>query len=307
MSTANLDLRFDAFIYDKTLRNGYKGYDNYFSIDFDPRVKLTFGDWAVNVGFNMNFVTKGAMICAIAPNISTEKNFNKYITAYGSITGGRENNSLAKLETLAPYWGLVDSYSSRLKPTYRIVDLNLGSRLAFKSISADIHTGYEYTKDDLLQVVVPQAVENFSLIYSNFEQGNTHNLHVAARVGYNFRSWVKVSADARYDFWHCKKKELLIMKPQVTTNINAEGKIDIIKNIEYITVQLGYNYTHYTKGGERGRISDKHDLYARVNCQITERFGAYIQGNNLTNDKHYEYAGYQARGIRGELGATVNF
>ena len=97
------------------------------------------------------------------------------------------------------------------------------------------------------------------------------------------------------------------MKPQVTTNINAEGKIDIIKNIEYITVQLGYNYTHYTKGGERGRISDKHDLYARVNCQITERFGAYIQGNNLTNDKHYEYAGYQARGIRGELGATVNF
>ena len=81
VSTANLDLRLDAFIYDRTLRKEFKGYGNYFSIDFDPSVTLNFSDWEVNVGFNMNFVTKGAMVCAIAPNISTVKNFNKYITA----------------------------------------------------------------------------------------------------------------------------------------------------------------------------------------------------------------------------------
>ena len=302
VSAANLDLRLDAFNYDRTLKTEYKGYDNHVSIDVNPSIALSLDNWAINAGVNMNFVTKGAMVFAIAPNISAEKNFMEHITVYGSITGGRENNSLAKLEKLAPYWGIADDNASRLKPTYRIVDINLGSRMSFKGISADVHAGYAYTKDDLLQVCAPQTVNDFSLIYSNFEQENTHNIHVAARVGYNFRSWVKMSADARYDFWSCKNKELLIMKPQVTANINAEARI-----IEHLTVQLGYNYTHYTKGETRGRITDKHDLYARVNYQINKRVGAYIQGNNLLNDKYYEYAGYQTRGIRGSFGATVNF
>lgn len=300
---ANIDLRLDAFMYNQALKNGYNGYGDYVSIDINPSIAIPFYKWTVNVGFNMNFVSKGAMICAIAPNISTEKNLNKHITVYGGITGGRDNNSLAKLEKLAPYWGIADSCATRLKPTYRVVDLEFGSRLSFKSISANIHTGYVYTKDDLLQVV-----DSLPMIYSNFKQGNTHNVYVAARLGYNFRRWVRVSADIRYDFWDCKSsRELLMMKPELTTNIIAEGRIDINKKVEYITVQLGYNYTHYTKAGELGRITDKHDLYARVGCQISKRFSAYIQGNNLTNDKHYEYAGYLARGIRGELGATLNF
>ena len=92
------------------------------------------------------------------------------------------------------------------------------------------------------------------------------------------------------------------MKPQVTANFNAEARV-----IEHLTLQLGYNYTRYTKSETRGRISDKHDLYARLSYQITKRFGAYIQGSNLLNDKYYEFAGYEARGIRGTLGATVNF
>lgn len=302
VSAANLDLRLDAFIYDRTLKREYNGYGNYFSIDANPRVTLTLGSWAVNVGANMNFVTKGASVFAIAPNISTEKNLHNHITVYGSITGGRENNSLAKLEKQTPYWGIAYNSDSRLKPTYRIADLNIGSRLSFKTISADIHAGYAYTKDDLLQVATPQTAGSFSLIYSNFEQDNTHNIHIGARVGYNFRSWVKVSADARYDFWSCGDKNLLIMKPQVTANINAEARV-----IEHLTLQLGYNYVHYTKGETRGRITDKHNLHARLNYQITKRFGAYIQGENLLNDKYYEFAGYQARGIRGSLGATVNF
>ena len=302
MNGIGLDLNLDAFIYDRTLKNEYQGYGNYVSIDANPHASLMFGKWAVNAGINMNFVTKGTAVFAIAPDISIESWLHKHITVYGSITGGRENNSLAKLEKLAPYWGIADNNASRLKPTYRIADLNIGSRLSFKTISADIHAGYVYTKDDLLQVAAPQTVGAFSLIYSNFEQGNTHNIHVGARVGYNFRSWVKMAADARYDYWSCGNKDLLIMKPQVTANFNAEARV-----IEHLTLQLGYNYTRYTKSETRGRISDKHDLYARLSYQITKRFGAYIQGSNLLNDKYYEFAGYEARGIRGTLGATVNF
>ena len=302
VSNAGLDLHLDAYIYNSELRNEYKGYSNYLSIDANPHFNLTFGKWAVNIGANMNFITKGATVFAIVPNISTTSNLNEHISVYGNITGSRKSNSLAKLEKITPYWGIADGNASRLKPTYRIVDLNIGSRMSFKTLSADIHAGYAYTKDDLLQVVVPQTSNSFSLIYSNFKQDNTHNIHVAARVGYNFRSWIRLSADARYDFWSCGNNDLLIMKPQVTANFNAEARV-----IEHLTLQLGYNYVHYTKSETRGRITDKHNLHARLSYQITKRFGAYIQGENLLNDRYYEFAGYETRGIRGSLGATVNF
>lgn len=298
-----LDLNLDAFIYDRTLKNEMNGYGNYFSIDANPHADLTFGKWNVNVGINMNFVTKGTAVFAIAPDISAESAIHKNITLYGSITGCRENNSLAKLEHLAPYWGFTNSNTERIDPTYRILDLNIGSRMSFKTLSVDINAGYAYTKDDLLEIVEPLTTTgSFSLIYSNFAQDNTHHVYVGTRLGYNFRSWVKMSAEARYDYWACGNRDLLIMKPEVTASINAEARI-----IEHLTLQLGYNYALYTKSETRGRITDKHDLYARLNYQITKRFGAYIQGNNLLNDKYYEFAGYQTRGIRGSLGATVNF
>ena len=140
------------------------------------------------------------------------------------------------------------------------------------------------------------------LMYANFEQDNTHHAYANLRLGCDLRSWVKLSADARYDFWSCSNNDLLIMKPQITVDANAEVRI-----IEHLTMRAGYNFTRYTKSATRGRISNKNDLYARISYQITKRYGAYIQGNNLLNSRYFDYAGYVTRGIRGSLGATVNF
>ena len=79
---------------------------------------------------------------------------------------------------------------------------------------------------------------------------------------------------------------------------------NIIKNL---TIKVGYNFTRYTKNESGMRITDKHDLHARASYTINRYFGAFIQGDNLINDKYYEYAGYLTRGIRGMLGVTVNF
>ena len=299
-----IDLHLDAFIYDRTLEREHQGFCTHFSIDANPSLGFTFGNWTVGVGTKMNFITRGGGVFAIAPNISAESNLNKNVTVYAGITGGRESNSLAKLESMSPYWGFTNGGMERLKPTYKIADINIGSRMSFKTLSFDINAGYAYTQKDLLQVAVPQISNDscYSLIYSNFVQDNTHHLYVGARLGFNFRSWIKLSGEAKYDFWACSNKDLLMMKPEVRASVNAEARI-----IEHLTLQLGYDYALYTKGKTTGRISDKHDLHARLSYQITKRFGAYIEGNNLINDKYYEFAGYETRGIRGSLGATVNF
>ena len=299
LSSVGIDLNFDAFTYNSNLKEIDKGYSNYFSIDVDPYSNMQFGKWHIKAGLKMNIITKGRGAFAVAPDIKAESNIRENITVFGSITGGRTMNSFEKLESMTPYWGFTENGNAKLKPTYRIVDVNLGGRVSFEPLSMELNAGYAYTQDDLLETLQPLE---YRLMFANFGQDDTHHAYADLQLGCDLRSWVKLSAAARYDFWHCNNDYLLVMKPELTVDANAEARI-----IENLTMRVGYNFTIYTKSGTRGRISNKHDLYARISYQINKRFGAYIQGNNLLNDKYYEHAGYLARGIRGSLGATVNF
>ena len=295
VSNFGVGLGMDAFTYNATLKDAGKGYDTYFSIDVDPYANLKLGKWTMKTGVRMNILTRGRGAFAIAPDIKAMSNINKHFTVYGAIGGGRTNNSLARLESITPYWGF--NGQERLKPTYTIVDACIGSRISFDPLSMEINAGYAYTKDDLIQVME----QNNGFVYSNFAQDNMHHVFAALSLGYDLRGWLKMSADAKYNYWNCSDNTLLIMKPEVAVNLNAEVRI-----IEDLTLRIGYNYAHYTKT-DNGRMNDKHNLHARISYQINKRFGAYIQGNNLLNCNYYDYAGYWTRGIRGSLGATVNF
>ena len=295
VSNFGVGLGMDAFTYNATLKDAGKGYDTYFSIDVDPYANLKLGKWTMKTGVRMNILTRGRGAFAIAPDIKAMSNINKHFTVYGAIGGGRTNNSLARLESITPYWGF--NGQERLKPTYTIVDACIGSRISFDPLSMEINAGYAYTKDDLIQVME----QNNGFVYSNFAQDNMHHVFAALSLGYDLRGWLKMSADAKYNYWNCSDNTLLIMKPEVAVNLNAEVRI-----IEDLTMRIGYNYAHYTKT-DNGRMNDKHNLYARISYQINKRFGAYIQGNNLLNCNYYDYAGYWTRGIRGSLGITANF
>lgn len=304
VNSFGVDLGMDAYTYNSTLRNAGMGYNTNFSIDVDPHVNLKFGNWNLKTGVTMNIVTHGESAFAIAPDIEVYSNVKENISVYGSVAGGRTENGFAKLDGITPYWGFVKGENTSLKPTYRVVDVNLGSRISFEPLSMEVSAGYAYTQDDLLEISQPLADNQAysHLVYVNFGQDNTHHAYVALDLGLDLHSWMKLSADVRYDFWHCNNDHLLVMKPEFTVDANAEFRL-----IEHLTMRVGYNFTLYTKSEARGRISNRNDLYARVSYQINKRFGAYIQGNNLLNDKYFEHAGYFARGIRGSLGATVNF
>ena len=118
----------------------------------------------------MNFLTRGRGFFAIAPDIKAASNIKDNISVYGSITGGRTNNGFARLEEITPYWGFVEGNSARLKPTYRIVDINLGSRISFEPLSMEFNAGYAYTKDELLEAFPSTATSSFSLMYAEFGQ-----------------------------------------------------------------------------------------------------------------------------------------
>ena len=299
LDNMGVDIDVNAFIYNGALRNKVNRYNDYASINIAPYLNFNIYDWGLRLGTNMNFVTANTAVFSIAPDIRLRKNFSDKVLFHASITGGRQDNYFSKLQSLTPYWGYDDNVGKQLKPTYRIVDLLVGSTFVVEPLLVEMSLGYAYTKDDLLQTmdVTPNAY-----IYSNFVQRNTHNAHAFARVGYDLGGWLKVSGDARYDFWHCSNKDLLVLKPEVTCNVNAQVRV-----WGNLTMNAGYNFTYYTRSEKGKRVSAKNELNFRMAYQFTPRFGAYLQGDNLLNDSYYEYAGYYTRGVRGLLGLTANF
>lgn len=292
----------DFFLYNNTLRNAVNPYDNYCSIDIDPYIGFLISGWKVRIGTRMNIVTANSAAFAIAPDIVVEKDLGNVVSLFAKVTGGRTDNSFARLESFTPYWNYDTESSKQLKPTYRVFDASAGTRVTFGAVSADFEAGYAYTKDDLLQCYNhDDRYSRIGFVCSNFAQDDTHNAHAALRVGYDLGGWMKVAADARYDYWKCDNKELLMMRPEVTCNINAE-----FKPVKGMTFNAGYNFTYFTKNSN-GRISNKSELNMRASYDIFPWLGVYVQGENLLGDRYFEYAGYETRRARGMLGVTANF
>ena len=294
-----IDLDVNTFLYNRALRNSVNGYKDYVSVNVDPYLDFNFFGWKFRLGTSMNVITANGPVFSIAPDLRLRKDFSNSIALFASVAGGREDNTFAKMQSLTPYWGHEAATSWQLKPTYRVVDLLVGSSYTLEPLSVEVTAGYAYTKDDMLQTMV---VSQNAYIYTNFAQQNTHNAHAFARVGYDFGGWFKVSGDARYDFWHGANKDLLVLKPEITCNVNAE--LRLFRNL---TLNAGYNFTRYTRSELGKRVGLKNDLNAKIAYQFTPWIGAYIQGENLLNDSYYDYAGYFARGARGVIGVSANF
>lgn len=297
MRRAGIEADFNGFIYGKALLNSVNRYRNFLSMDFNPFADFNFNNWKMTFGVNLNIRTDNGPIFAIAPHVTIDKALTKRISFYSTVTGGRKDNSFRTIEGITPYWGYNSFENKQIKPIYEIVNAVVGTRMTLEPLYFDVFAGYVLKKDDLLQTITAEY-----LVYSNLVQELTNDLHAGARIGYDYGGLLNIEADARYDYWTCKTKDFLMLRPEVTANAKIE--VTPIKNL---AIRIGYNYTRYSKGETGKRISDKHDLYARASYTINRYFGAFIQGNNLLNDQYYEYAGYYARGIRGMLGATVNF
>lgn len=296
---AGIDVDFNGFLYNSTLLNSTYRHKNLLSMDFNPFADFNFNDWRITFGAKFNFRTGNGPVFAAAPHITVDKALTKRISFYAEITGGRKDNSFRIIEGITPYWGYNSLADRQIKPTYRIIDAAVGTRMTLEPFYFDVFAGYALTKDDLLQTI---SVDAAGLIYSNFGQEFTNDIHAGGRIGYDYGGWLNIEADARYDYWTCNNRDLLAMRPEITANAKIE-----VRPIKNLTMRVGYNFTRYTKNATGARISDKHDLHARISYSINRYIGAFIQGDNLVNDKYYEYAGYQALGIRGMLGATVNF
>lgn len=294
------DIDANLFLYNSRMRNAASNYYNILSADISPYTRLMISDWKITAGIKMNVRSKGGPAVAVAPNITIDGLITDGIGLYAELKGGRVHNGFAVMDNITPYWNYNSAYSQQLKPTYKPIDLLLAARISrFEPVSLEAYMGYTYTKDDLLQV--PGSMYN-DIVYVELAQQDTRNFFFGVKAGYDAKGWINLSGDLRFSSWDAKHDYLLMMKPKVILDLNAE-----IRPIKDLSMRVGYNFTQFDSGKDTERIDNKNELYARISYQIGKRFGIYLQGNNLLDREYYDYAGYETRGIRCMAGATMNF
>lgn len=299
------DVQLDLYTYNSFMRKGSFGYSNFLSADINPFIDFNFEGWKLVLGTNINLLTSGGPAIAIAPDIKVEGNINSNLSLYASITGGRTSNGFESLDAMSPYWSFEQNCAGcrQLKPTYKVVDFMAGSRVSLAPFSFDFYAGYAYTKDNLLQTIKYSTVYNYdALLYVDIAQQNTHDFYIGGRAGCDFLGWLKLAADVRYDHWNCDNGNLLVMNPQFYAALEAEAE-----PLDGLVINAGYSLTRYTAGDTNGRLDNRYDLHARASYRINSMFGVFLQGEDLLNNKYYQYAGYFSRGIRGLAGVTVDF
>lgn len=290
---SNINLRVDINNY---TYNDPATLKNFISANFNPYTDIYFEHAKLHIGANVSLMSDNGSTFAIAPDLSIESAVTKTLTLYTSITGGRTASTFEAMEQTSPYWiNILD------KPAYTIADITAGARIAHKNLSFDMYIGYAYTKDDFLNYAIDNIIDiegNFEVI-SDMGQENTARVYIGANAAYDYEGWLKLSANTRYTHWKCDEKTLLATKPEFELGLNAESRF-----LDDFYITVAYNFATY---GNDAPSKNKNELNMRTSYRLMDRFGAFIEGNNLLNREYVKYAGYYEQGINILLGLTATF
>lgn len=291
LSNINLGFEIDNYIY-----GGPATIKNFISAQFNPYTDIHFKHGKLHIGANVSLLSKNGSKFAIAPDLGIETAITNNLTLYTTIKGGREVSTFEAMEEVTPYW-----INMLEKPAYTIADVTAGARFTQKNLSLNMYMGYAYTKDDFLNYSI--AINNFFdeeiEVISAIGQENTARMYAGASAAYDYEGWLKLSANARYTHWKCDEDFLLTTKPEFELGVNAEGRV-----FDDFYVTIAYNFATYAKDAPS---KNKNELNMRTSYKLLERYGVFIEGNNLLNREYVKYAGYYEQGINVLLGFSAAF
>lgn len=291
ISNINLGIELDNYSY-----SGHKHLKNFFAANFNPYTDINLEHTKIHIGAFVSLLTDNGSTFAIAPDLGVDFGISKTISLYATVKGGRTASTYEAMEQITPYWQ--NAYS---KPAYTIADVTAGTRITHKNLSFDLYTGYAYTKDDFLcyaQPVINWADNCFEIISASGQE-NTTRFYAGAKAMFDYEGWLKLEANTRYTHWKCDEKYLLGTKPEFELGLTAESRI-----IDDYYVTLEYNFATY---GHDAPSMNKNELNLRTSYKLLDRYGVFIEGNNLLNREYLKYAGYYAQGINVLLGVSAAF
>lgn len=275
---------------------------------------------AIDLGLNIDLRFNSGKMFHIAPQASATWTPCDIVKVYAKAQGGQWENTLGSLFDITPYAFPFSSYRNSSIPVEAEAGVTIG---LWKGFYAEISASYAIADDWLMPVINATADElTAATPQTAFTVYDFKSLKISGTIGYNYRNIVDLKASFEaapqkknrgYYLWRDRAKHVASVDLRVTPirqlDIDLGWEYRGGRAISYTSLSTDFPLPAdqpiaTTKLRSLGSVSN---LKAGALYRITDRWSAFIRGENLLNRHCFLIGGVPAQGITGLVGATYKF
>lgn len=270
---------------------------NLFTTKLVPAIKTEFGNFIANVG--LNYIYDGNKQSALFPEVLLSYGIvGPNLQIFVGTTQDYFTNNLRNTATINPWLSTdISSVTNAIRREYFG-----GVKGQFSFLNYQIKGGYKQISNQVFLLNNRSDLRYFDMITDDlnvvFLSGN---LDFAITDNITLGGWLTQNVfdlNILKNAWHLPNLEA-----------NAYTKISFLENKLKIKGELFFNdkVDFINKNGEITKSNVLFDLNASVEYKFTEKFGAFVRGINLLDNKYERWYGYPSVGINGMVGISVVF
>lgn len=277
-------------------------------VDFNPWVGAYGRKWRVKVGVNTFYDQRNSKYLFF-PDISMQYNIIDYfLLPYIELNGNYEVHDYKKMYFENPF---VKS-DLQIAPTKTRINLavgfrgNISSKIAFniKAEYANISNQYFYVNDTstLLQ-------EKFMVVYDDIMR-----THLLGEISYKTNEKFKIGLKGNYYIYDMSEEIEAWHLPTYTVSLDASynlsNKIIATANIYAISKRKACQYNVQGENKvlpESKELDGTLDINLGLEYRFTKRFSSFLDLNNITGSRYYQWNQYANQRFNFMLGLTYAF
>lgn len=232
----------------------------------------------------------------VAPDVAITWQALPFASLWGKVSGRLDDNSRVALFNEQPY--LFPQFDAGFSRIY-FVDggLTIGP---WKGAAIELFAGYTHAKDWYMPAIETGYMAPIDV--KGLHAGISFNYEYQKILNLNARAEVAQSPDSNYS------RGYALWRDHARFNLTANATI---RPIDKLSVTLGYHMrTHRSKILANHRNLDLlniNNLKATATYSVTDRWSAFLSGENILNNKWYLGPSMPSQGIVGMIGATYKF
>lgn len=265
-------------------------------ISVTPFYNMEQKEWFARLGANVQF-SQGTSY--INPDLELGKdliaqNLQVYLGMKGNVVKNTYRSLLANTPVLD---------STLIKNTIR-QDIFLGLRGSFnKEFTYNARFAYVQTKHQgFLTMADSNNLRNYHIQYVD-TKASQFNVH--AEVNYNKSEIIRAGLWADYTNYYLPNKFYANFAPAFVGGLQANYKYE--QNWEFGMQVFGWSNRHYMRGTSLEKLNGSADVNLNVYYHYNSNVSAYIQLNNIANQKYSYTLGYPVYGINGVIGVVFRY
>lgn len=296
---------------------------SYFNAIAEPSIRFYGDDYNIQLGVGAGVIAgKNNGIsdnrAVVYPSVKAHYDVVKDIVLiYAGAEGGVRQNSYADLSAVNPFI----APDLELRPTVTLYDLYLGMRgKLYHNTSYNIRASYKAEDDRNMFVVNPFAtsVQN----REGFHYGNSYSviydkvstITAFGELNFDFSKQVTIGLSGAYNHYNASDLERVYNMPEA--KIGAKIHVDFTDqwfaglNVQFIGQRWErnpQNVLNPTVNFQDYSLNSFTDLNMYVGYRPTERWTAFVRGNNLFNQDYMMWQNYRVQGLQVLGGVMYKF